>query len=142
MENNCKCECVRALTRKERYVSFQNELKANINAICTAETVSNIIKSIHQLEDQMEYAREDIQLKEVCGYVEDILGTIRAVKMRDCTRKALLQLLGATVERCDELIAKETYHEHVDRVRWFFLQCAERAEELSDIIDFSKLFGE
>lgn len=140
-ENICKCECVRAMTRKERYQHFRKGLSASIEEIRTAENMGGLIKSINLLENKLEHAKNDTQLHDVRGYVEDILGTIRSIKMRDCTRNDLVKLLEATVDCCDEILAGETHNEHVDRARSFFLQCAEHAEDLSDLIDFSKLFG-
>ena len=142
METNCKCDCPRALTRKERYENFRKDVNDSAQELYNVSGIGDVIKSINKLEKLMVDAKMDIQLQEVRGFVEDILGTIRAIKMRDSTRKDLLKLLGVTVERCDEILAEETHNEHVGRVRWFFQQCAEHAEDLSDFIDFSKLFGE
>lgn len=139
---NCKCECVRAMTRKERYQHFLKDLSASMEEIRNAESMGDVIKGINQLETLFEHAKNDAQLHEVRGYVEDVMGTIRAIKMRDCTRNDLEKLLEATVDRCDEILAEETHNEHVGRVRWFFQQCAEHAEDLSDVIDFSEMFGE
>ena len=137
-----ECLGIRAMTLKERYQHFREEVNASIEEIRAAETVGGIIKSTCKLETLMNHALQDSQLREVHSYVKDILGTIRSIKMRDCTRKDLIKLLEVTMESCDEAIALENHNEHVNRVRWFFQQCAEHAEDLSDFIDFSKLFGE
>lgn len=106
-----------------------------------ASTTEAVETAINSLAVLMEKSVKDNQLKKIYNWTADINGTVRAVKMHDCTRKEMICLLDKMLENVESLISEEKSHEQVEKLRKLFLACADNAEAIAKIIDINKIVG-
>ena len=129
------------LSRKGRYERFVKdvcEIKQKLHVANTEEAVGNALKKLSQ---RMEWDSKDSQLSEVKGAIADIHGTINAVKLYDFTRSQLDDMLEKLLESAREIISEETKKENAGKLKTLFLQLAEHSDEISEVIDVTKIFG-
>ena len=80
-------------------------------------------------------------MTDVKGWVADISGTIRGVKLHDVTRSALDDMLEKLLKRAMEIITEESKKENANKLKTLFLELAEHSNEIAEIVDINKIFG-
>lgn len=140
MANNENCE-IRMMNQRERYEYFRKEVDSVKNKLMEASTTEAVETAIDSLAVLMEKSKRDSQLKELYNWTADINGTVRVVKMHDCTRNEVVGILNKMLENVDSLISEEKSHEQAEKLRRFFLECADKAEDIAKIIDVNKIVG-
>ena len=141
MENKNVESSIRMMTKKERYTKFRSDVEAVKAELKSASTSGATEEAIGRLAVLMEKSVTDSQLKDIIGWTEDVKGTVKSLRMHDCTRKEMVNLLDNMLTSVDSKIAAENDKETVEKMRKFFLACAEHAEEISKIEDIKKIFG-
>lgn len=139
-KNNGNCG-IRMMTQRERYEYFRKEVNSVKSKLMEASTTEAVETAINSLAVLMEKSVKDNQLKKIYNWTADINGTVRAVKMHDCTRKEMICLLDKMLENVESLISEEKSHEQVEKLRKLFLVCADNAETIAKIIDINKIVG-
>lgn len=129
------------LTRKERFQCFRKEVSEIAEQLRTADGQETIEENIDCLETIMQKYVNDGQVNDIRNWIDDVNGTIRAVRMHDHTRSELIKMMEQMLERVDEILADETAKENAEKVRQFFLQCAANAEKIAELVDINKILG-
>ena len=132
---------VTAFSRKERYELFMSELNKLSKGVRTANTMGEVISAINSLSGFMEDELKDLQLREIHGFIRDVLGTVQTLRMRDCTRSDLVEVLERLRDRVEEILAEETEKERVETLRRFFLWASENTEAFAKIPGISQFFS-
>ena len=140
-EENTKNCGLRMMTRKERFeylVKKVSEIKQELRTANTEESVNTALDKLSTLMDRLS---KDSQVTDVNGWVADISGTIRGVKLHDITRSALDDMLEKLLKMAMEIIADESKKENASKLKALFLELAEHSDEIAEIIDINKIFG-
>ena len=140
-EENTKNFGLRMMTRKERFeylVKKVSEVKQELRTANTEESVNTALDKLSTLMDRLS---KDSQVTDVNGWVADISGTIRGVKLHDITRSALDDMLEKLLKMAMEIIAEESKKENANKLKALFLELAEHSDEIAEIIDINKIFG-
>ncbi len=140
-EENTKNCGLRMMTRKERFeylVKKVSEVKQELRTANTEESVNTALDKLSTLMDRLS---KDSQVTDVNGWVADISGTIRGVKLHDITRSALDDMLEKLLKMAMEIIAEESKKENANKLKALFLELAEHSDEIAEFIDINKIFG-
>lgn len=137
-DRNCG---LKMMSRKERYEYLLKQVSEVKEELRTANTEESVNTALNKLADLMDKLMHDSQVADVEGWVADIAGTIRGVKLHDITRSILDKLLKDFLERVAEIIAEEKQKENASKLKVLFLELAEHSEEIAKIIDINKIFG-
>lgn len=132
---------IRKLTQKERYAYLVKQVSDVKHELRTANTEETVNGALNRLEDLIDTLSYDRQLAALKGWVADLSGTIRGVKLHDITRSKLVEMLEELLKRANEIIAEEAKKENVNKLKALFLELAEHAEEIANVIDIDKIFG-
>ena len=134
-ENN---SILKISTKKERFETVTAEISVVRNALRTANTEEAVTSALDNLATLVyRISREE----EVKGLALDIAGMIHAVKMHDAIRSSLDDILEKLLERVKDIIMEEQKQENVSKLKTLFLELAENAEALAEIVDIGKIFG-
>ena len=139
MEN--QCTEVRKPTRKELYEQLHADVQSTIEAIKGAKTEEEINAALHKAEETFNHYRNNSDYKEVYNFFGDITGTITQVMLHYAVRQDLIKVLEALLAVINQILEEEKQAERIKRVRAFFLECAEHADEIAKDIDMNKIFG-
>lgn len=132
---------LRMMTRKKRFEYLVKEVSEVKQELRTANTEESVNTAMDKLSNLMDRLSKDSQLTDVKGWVADISGTIRGVKLHDVTRSALDDMLEKLLKRAMEIIAEESKKENANKLKALFLELAEHSDEIAEIIDINKIFG-
>lgn len=132
---------LRMMTRKERFEYLVKEVSEVKQELRTANTEESVNTALDKLSTLMDRLSKDSQVTDVKGWVEDISGTIRGVKLHDVTRSALDDMLEKLLKMAMEIIAEESKKENANKLKALFLELAEHSDEIAEIIDINKIFG-
>lgn len=139
MEINC-CG-IRMMTQKERYERFRSDVMSAKEDLLGATSAEGVKSAIDRLATMMEYSVKDVHLKDIYNWTADINGTIHSIVMRDYTRKQMADLINSMLESVNSLIATEQEKEDAEKLRKFFLACADNAEQIGKLVNISEIFG-
>lgn len=140
-EENTKNCGLRMMTRKERFEYLVKEVSKVKQELRTANTEESVNTALDKLSTLMDRLSKDSQVTDVKGWVADISGTIRGVKLHDITRSALDDMLEKLLKMAMEIIAEEIKKENANKIKALFLELAEHSDEIAEIIDINKIFG-
>ena len=140
-EENTKNCGLRMMTRKERFEYLVKEVSEVKQELRTANTEESVNTALDKLSTLMDRLSKDSQVTDVKGWVADISGTIRGVKLHDITRSALDDMLEKLLKMAMEIIAEESKKENANKLKALFLELAEHSDEIAEIIDINKIFG-
>ena len=132
---------IRIMTRKERYEYLVREVGTVQHELRTANTEETINKALEKLSKLADGMCRDIQLADVNDWFTDIQGTICAVKLHDCTRSTLDELLNLFLEGVRKIITEENKKENEKKLKLLFEMMAENADKIAEMIDTTKIFG-
>lgn len=132
---------LRMMTRKERFEYLVKEVSEVKQELRTANTEESVNTALDKLSTLMDRLSKDSQVTDVKGWVADISGTIRGVKLHDVTRSALDDMLEKLLKMAMEIIAEESKKENANKLKALFLELAEHSDEIAEIIDINKIFG-
>ena len=137
-DRNCG---LKMMSRKERYEYLFKQISELKEELRTANTEESVNTALDKLADLMDKLMHDSQVADVKGWVADISGTIRGVKLHDITRSVLDDMLQKLLERIQEIITEEKQKENASKLKTLFLELAEHSEEIAKIIYINKIFG-
>ena len=137
-DRNCG---LKMMSRKERYEYLFKQISELKEELRTANTEESVNTALDKLADLMDKLMHDSQVADVKGWVADISGTIRGVKLHDITRSVLDDMLQKLLERIQEIITEEKQKENASKLKTLFLELAEHSEEIAKIIDINNIFG-
>lgn len=138
---NCN---IRQMTRMERLEHLREQVSKLRQELRDAYTENSVDKVLNELDDEMDGFYKSSQVfDDVKGYIADILGLIKAVRVHDVTRSALDDLIQKLLERVNEIIAEEEKRkkESAVRLKTLFLELAEHSDQIVELIDINKIFG-
>lgn len=138
--NNCSCG-LKMMSRKECYeylIKQVSEVKQELRTVNTEESVNTVLDKLADLMNRMS---KDSQVADVKGWIADIAGTIRDVKLHDITRSALDEMLQKLLDVSGNIIAEEKKKENAGKLKALFLELAEHSDEIAQVIDINKIFG-
>ncbi len=146
MENDKNIVCgencnIRETTRIECYEYFCEEVTAVKTRLRVAETAEEVDTAVKKISELMENTAKVIQLEAVGNWTSVIRKNVNAVKKHDCTRTELVSLLEEMLKHVESLISEEMSRERIDKLRAFFLECAENAEAIAELVDLNKIVG-
>ncbi len=146
MENDKNIACdkncnIREMTRKECYEYFRDEAESVKKELMEADTAEAVETAVDEISELMEKTAKVIQLEAVGNWTSVIRKNVNAVKKHDCTRTELVSLLEEMLEHVESLISEEMSRERIDKLRAFFLECAENAEAIAELVDLNKIVG-
>lgn len=146
MENDKNIACdkncnIREMTRKECCEYFCEEVTAVKTRLRVAETAEEVDTAVKNISELMENTAKVIQLEAVGNWTSVIKKNANAVRKHDCTRTELISLLNEMLEYVESLISEEMSRERTDKLRAFFLECAENAEDIAEIVNLNKIVG-
>ena len=126
---------LRMMTRKERFEYLVKEVSEVKQELRTANTEESVNTALDKLSTLMDRLSKDSQVTDVKGWVADISGTIRGVKLHDVTRSALDDMLGKLLKRAMEIIAEENANKLKVKLKALFLELAEHSDEIAEIAE-------
>lgn len=129
------------MTQKERYERFRSDVCSVKAELLEANSTEFVDAAITRLATLMESSVNDAQLKDIYNWTADVNGTIHVVRMHDYTRNELASLLDSMLDSVNSLITAEKAKENANKLRAFFQNCAEHADEIAQIVDINKIFG-
>lgn len=129
------------MSRKERYEDLFKQVSEVKEELRTANTEESVNTALDKLADLMDKLMHDSQVADVEGWVANIDGAIRGVKLHNFTRSVLDDMLQKLLERIQEILAEEKQKENAGKLKTLFLELAEHSEEIAKIIDINKIFG-
>lgn len=138
---NCN---IRQMTRMERLEHLREQVSKLRQELRDAYTENSVDKVLNELDDEMDGFYKSSQVfDDVKGYIADILGLIKAVRVHDVTRSALDDLIQKLLERVNEIIAEEEKRkkESAVRLKALFLELAEHSDQIVELIDINKIFS-
>ena len=92
------------MTRKERFEYLVKEVSEVKQELRTANTEESVNTALDKLSTLMDRLSKDSQVTDVKGWVANISGTIRGVKLHDVTRSALDDMLEKLLKMAMEII--------------------------------------
>lgn len=131
-KETCNSTNTQEITIKERLeilLSSVTDIKEFIMTANTSEAVQNQVNKLAKClldaqENKIPYVSSIIE--------EETLPAVHQLQMHDITRNELAPILDKLIELIKKRIAHEEKNEKVEKLRSFFLACAENAEKLID----------
>lgn len=130
---------LRMMTRKERFEYLVKEVSEVKQELRTANTEESVNTALDKLSTLMDRLSKDSQVTDVKGWVADISGTIRGVKLHDVTRSALDDMLEKLLKRAMEIIVEENANKLKVKLKALFLELSEHSDEIAEIAEI--IFG-
>lgn len=108
------------------------------NDLRNADSVHRVRNALDGLEGFLDDIEHDADLD---TYVPNLRGILNGVNLHDKTRKELDDAIGTVLDAIDGIITKEEKREKAEMLKRLFLELADKAEELIDIIDVRAIVG-
>mgnify|MGYP004680824235 CR=1 FL=1 len=108
------------------------------NAAASEAEVSEEIDKLEKLIDVFFNSDSQIEILR-----NDVKETLHKFKMHDCTRdhvtKMLMFLENSVLE---QILEEEKKAANIDRLRKFFKECADNAEEIAEVLNICQIFAD
>lgn len=122
------------VTRKEAYESFFEKVKVLKAELLRANTEDAVNKALEGIDTLMNDARNDSQLKDLHNWVAETSSLVQSVKLHVVTKMILDNLLYQILEEINKIFEEEKKNAYAAQLRELFLEMAEHAPEIAEII--------
>ena len=108
--------------------------------VVEATSEKQLQEVLEKLEAFLKRIRQGVNMTQLYGWVGDLHGEIYALRMGDSTRSELAELMEEMNQRLKHLIDEEMKKDRINRIRNFFNECANHADEIAEILGENNSF--